>query len=254
MTDLSGRRALVTGSSRGIGAAIAEKLALSGADVVVTGRSPAVIEQAERIAALCNDAVRVTGRKVDVTKADEVEELAAAVGPVDILVNNVGGSLGTKSFLGGDARYFQDVMELNLLSTFLVSKAFLGGMMDRRYGRIVNVSSVFGRESGGGAAYNAAKAAVIALSKAMANELAPYGVLVNSVAPGSIRFPGSSWDKRWIADEAKTQQFVDSNMPLGRFGTPDEVAEVVCFLASEQAQFVTGACWTVDGGQSRSNI
>ena len=254
MTDLSGRRALVTGSSRGIGAAIAEKLALAGANVVVTGRSSAVPEQAERIAALCNTATRVTGYRVDVTQADEVEALAAAAGAVDILVNNVGGSLGTKSFLAGDASYFKDVMELNLLSTFLVSKAFVAGMMDRSFGRIINVSSVFGRESGGGAAYNAAKAAVIALSKAMANELAPHGILVNSVAPGSIRFPGSSWDKRWRADQAKTQQFLDANMPLGRFGTPDEVAEVVCFLASDQARFVTGACWTVDGGQSRSNI
>ena len=254
MSELSGRTALVTGASRGIGTAIAEKLAASGAHVVLAARSEAVRQQAHRIQQLCGDAVRVTAHQADVTKPDHVAHLASSVGPVDILVNNVGGSLGTMSFLNSDVHYVNNVLDLNVLSTYLVSKAFVAGMMERRDGQIINVSSVFGREAGGGAIYNAAKSAVIALTKAMANELAPHGIRVNSVAPGSIRFPGSSWDKRWTAGQPKTQKFIDANMPLGRFGSPEEVAEVVCFLASDRARFVTGACWTVDGGQSRSNI
>jgi 3-oxoacyl-[acyl-carrier protein] reductase len=127
-------------------------------------------------------------------------------------------------------------------------------MRRRGSGRIIFISSVYGRESGGRAAYNVAKAAEISLAKALARELAPEKILVNTVAPGSLMFPGSSWERRQKQDPEGMAAFVKLDMPLGRFGTPEEVANVVTFLASEQASLVSGACWTVDGGQSRSLI
>jgi len=122
------------------------------------------------------------------------------------------------------------------------------------YGRISLIASVHGREAGGRASYNVAKTAEISLAKALALEPAPSGILVNAVAPGSLMFPGSSWERRQQADPVGIDAFVRSDLPLARFGAPEEVAAVVTFLASERASLVSGACWTVDGGQSRSLI
>ena len=121
-------------------------------------------------------------------------------------------------------------------------------------GRIIAISSIFGRESGGRTAYNALKAASISLTKSLAHQFAPNNILVNSVAPGSLLFPGSSWDRREQADPEGIAAFVRSELPLGRFGTPEEVAAVVAFLASAPASLVSGACIPVDGAQSHSNI
>jgi 3-oxoacyl-[acyl-carrier protein] reductase len=127
-------------------------------------------------------------------------------------------------------------------------------MVERRSGSIVIVSSIYGRESGGAATYNAAKAAELSLAKQLARQLAPHNVRVNAVAPGSIIFPGGSWQRRVDADPEAMRRFVQSDMPLGRFGQPEEVANVIVFLGSSRASLVTGACLNVDGGQSRSNI
>jgi 3-oxoacyl-[acyl-carrier protein] reductase len=121
-------------------------------------------------------------------------------------------------------------------------------------GRIIAISSIFGRETGGRTAYNALKAASISLTKSLARQLGPQKILVNSVAPGSLLFPGSSWERRLQADPEGIERFVKSELPLGRFGTPEEVAAVVVFLASSAASLVSGACLAVDGAQSRSNI
>jgi 3-oxoacyl-[acyl-carrier protein] reductase len=118
----------------------------------------------------------------------------------------------------------------------------------------VNISSIWGRESGGTATYNAVKAAEISLAKSLSRELAPLNIRVNSVAPGSIFFPGGSWDRRLQADPKGITDFMKANIPFGRFGTPEEVADVVVFLCSARATWVTGACLPVDGGQSRSNL
>jgi 3-oxoacyl-[acyl-carrier protein] reductase len=134
------------------------------------------------------------------------------------------------------------------------SRAVIPSMIERRAGAIVIVSSIYGRESGGGTTYNAAKAAELSLAKQLARQLAPHNVRVNAVAPGSIIFPGGSWQRRVDADPEAMRRFVESDMPLGRFGRPEEVANVIVFLSSTCASLISGACLNVDGCQSRSNI
>ena len=133
---------------------------------------------------------------------------------------------------------------------------FIPAMKKQKSGSIIFISSIFGRESGGAtlSIYNATKSALISMAKVMATELAGEGIRVNSVAPGSIRFPGGSWDKRCIDDPEGMAKFIENELPIGRFGMVEEVANVVSFLSSEKASLVTGACLNVDGGQSRSLI
>jgi len=174
-------------------------------------------------------------------------------GRIDVLVNNVGGSRwGELEALSEDD--WRQVYDLNFFSTLRMARLVVPTMKRQGGGRIINIASIWGRESGGAMTYNTSKAAVISLSKAMARELAPHGILVNSVAPGSILFPGGSWDRRQRENPAAIEQFVKHELPLGRFGRPEEVAAVVVFLASERASLVSGACITVDGCQSRSLI
>jgi len=247
---LKGRVAAVTGGTRGIGLAIAELLADEGANVAVCARSQASLESVRDRGWLAVEA--------DMTREDDAKrfvDLAAAKwGRLDILVNNAGGSLGGGSFTQSSIEQWRAVMDANVMSTLYASKAAVPHMRAARWGRIIHIASVWGRESGGGSAYNAAKAAVISMSKSMAQDLAKDGILVNVVAPGSVWFPEGGWDKRMQADPAKIEAFVKSDMPLGRFGAPEEVAAVVALLASERGGLVTGACWAVDGSQGKSNI
>jgi 3-oxoacyl-[acyl-carrier protein] reductase len=247
---LKGRVAAVTGGTRGIGLAIAQLLADEGAHVAVCARSEASL-----------DAARARGWlavQADMTREEDaarfIDAAASKWGRLDILVNNVGGSLGGGTFTQSTAEQWRAVLDANVMSTLYASKASIPYMRTAKWGRIIHIASVWGRESGGGSAYNAAKAAVISMSKSMAQDLAKEGILVNVVAPGSVWFPDGGWDKRLQADPAKIEAFVQSDMPLGRFGKPEEVAAVVALLASDRAGLVTGACWSVDGSQGRSNI
>jgi 3-oxoacyl-[acyl-carrier protein] reductase len=253
---LDGRAALVTGSSRGIGRATARALALEGCRVAVTSRGgpdlDAAVAEIRAAAGRDDAALPFAG---DLTTAEGVAAVTsaalAALGPIEILVNNLGGS-GARHFHDADERDLAAILDRNLWPAFRVSKALLPAMRARGGGAIVHVTSVWGREAGGSPSYNVAKSAEISLAKAMARDLAADHIRVNSVAPGSILFPGGGWDRRQKADPEGIAAFVQRELPWGRFGTPDEVADVVAFLCSPRAAWITGASVAIDGAQGRA--
>ena len=180
-----------------------------------------------------------------------VDGAVSAFGGLDIVVSNVGGS-GARTIDDMDAADLQSVLEKNLFPALHVTHAALPALRARGGGVIALIASIWGREGGGSPSYNVAKAAEISLAKAMAADLAKDGIRVLSVAPGSTLFPGGSWERRQREDPDGIAAFVERELPWGRLGTVDEIADVVAFLVSGRASWVVGTCVTVDGGQSRS--
>ncbi|MCZ6676331.1 MAG: glucose 1-dehydrogenase [Candidatus Poribacteria bacterium] len=246
---------IVTGASRGIGKAIALGFAAEGARMSICGRTPETLEAStNEIQSL---GAEVLARPTDVTQGEDAEafvkETLDKYGRIDVLINNVGGSRWTPTPEISDQEW-HEILDLNFVSAARMSRAVIPTMQEQGSGVIIMISSIYGREGGGHITYNAAKAAGISMSKSLARELAQDNIRVNNVAPGSILFPGGGWARRQKADPEGMAAFVKSDMPLGRFGKPEEIANVVVFLASERASLVTGACINVDGCQSHSNI
>jgi 3-oxoacyl-[acyl-carrier protein] reductase len=244
---LYGKVALVTGSGQGIGRASAEHLARAGADIVINYRSNSATANEAR------NSIEALGRRclvvqADVSQEEEVAQLFARttqeLGPVTILVNNAG-TTRDKLMLQMSLADFEHVMNSNLRSAFLCTKAALRGMMKARWGRIVNVSSVAGLlGSAGQANYASSKSAIIGLTLSTAREMASRGITANAVTPGFIPTELTS-----ALTEQQRQYMLDMT-PLGRFGSTDEVAAAICFLCSPQAGYITGQILAIDGGMS----
>jgi 3-oxoacyl-[acyl-carrier protein] reductase len=274
---LDGKAALVTGGSRGIGQAIAIKLAGEGADVAVNYQSSKdqaadvidfinktdridnldelikmidimdTVEQAKEV----RDMIESMGRhsiicQANVGKMDEVNKMrdkaVAEFGKIDILVNNAG-IVKDKSFVKMTSEMWDDVISVNLTGTFNCTKAVIDGMLERQYGRIVNISSVIGRMGNRGQAnYAASKAGIIGLTQTLAKEFADKGVTVNAVAPGFI---GTDMLK---SVPAKIMEKILAQIPMGRLGKPEEIASAVAYLVSPEAGYITGQVIDINGG------
>ena len=255
---LTEKIAVVTGSSRGLGLASARALAAEGCRVCICARGEeSLAEAAIEVEALAKKPGMVAAVQADVSTTAGVElvieRCVETFGGLDILVNNVGRAAGS-DILGTTDAEWQDAIDETLFPAIRASRLAVPHMKARGGGVILMIASIWGRESGGRMTYNAVKAAEISLAKAMAQQLAPMNIRVNSVAPGSILFPGGSWAKRQQADPEGIAEFIKRDLPFGRMGRADEVANVVAFLASSRASWVSGASITVDGCQSRSNI
>jgi 3-oxoacyl-[acyl-carrier protein] reductase len=254
--DLTDKVAIVTGSSRGLGLASAVALAAEGCHVCICARGEARLrEAAGEVAAVARTKDHVVAVAADLNEAKGVQAVvdrtADAFGGIDILVNNVGLAAGGGLLDTTDAQW-QEAIDQTLTPAVRASRLVVPHMQRRGGGSIVIIASIFGREAGGRMTYNAVKAAEISLAKSLAQQLAPSNIRVNSVSPGSILFEGGSWWRRQQADPAGIAEFVRRELPFGRFGKPEEVGDVVAFLCSARASWISGTSIVVDGCQSRA--
>jgi gluconate 5-dehydrogenase len=247
---LEGKRALITGGSRGLGRAMAQALADAGADLVLVGREQSHLETAAR-------EMETVKRRIDIVPADmstpepaqrACERILSDFGPIHILINNVGGrriSIPTEQLPLED---WQRIIDLNVTSTFLCCKLIGGEMVRRRSGRIINIASIAGiiaSKGIHGRTYETAKAAIMAFTKALAVDWAPYNVTVNAIAPGTFL---TDPNRRWFREKPELEQTFLSLVPMGRLGEACEIGPLALYLASDASSYMTGTTLVIDGG------
>ena len=241
MIDLKGKKVLVTGASGGIGKAIALELSLSGADLCLTGRNKSELENLQKtIGGNCQIIISDLSNSEGINNlADQAQEI---MGQIDILVNNAG-ITKDNLFMRMSEDDWNEVININLNSIFKLTKQMIKGMIKRRYGRIINITSVIGVAGGAGQSnYSASKAGIIAMSKSLAQEVGSRSVTVNSIAPGFIETNMTAE----LSDDRKED--ILRSISVGRLGKPDDIAGAVCFLASDKASYITGQTIHINGG------
>jgi gluconate 5-dehydrogenase len=247
---LDGRRALITGGSRGLGRAVAQALAEAGADLVLVGRDMSTLQHAKEELLLLNRRVELVGGDLStpIGAQQACERVLADHGPIHILVNNVGGrreNIATETMALED---WQRLMDLNLTSAFVCTKLIGGPMLQRRSGRIINIGSICGQIAGRnifGRHYETAKAALAGFTRAVAADWAPHGVTVNAIAPGGFM---TDANRRWFRERPEFQGQIEAWIPMGRLGEPDELGPLAVYLASDASSYMTGSILTIDGG------
>jgi len=246
--ELAGKACLVAGASRGIGRGIAIALAREGARIAAVARG--VSDLRTLVDQLGDGHVAIAA---DVTTADganvAIDSAVKAFGGLDCIVCVAGKSFARDAAAMDDADFAKS-LDANLWSAERIAQRAVPHMQNG--GSITLISSIWGREAGGAPGYNVAKAGVIALGKALARDYAKLNIRVNTIAPGSIRFPGGGWDRRAQTDPTLIADMLKRDLPFGRFGTVEEVANVVAFIASPRASWISGACIVVDGAQSHA--
>ena len=241
MIDLKGKKVLVTGASGGIGKAIALELSSSGADLCLTGRNKSELENIQKIIGVnCPIIISDLSNSEGINNlADQAQEI---MGQIDILVNNAG-ITKDNLFMRMSEDDWNEVININLNSIFKLTKLLIKGMIKRRYGRIINITSVIGVAGGAGQSnYSASKAGIIAMSKSLAQEVGSRSITVNSIAPGFIETNMTAE----LSDDRRED--ILKSISVGRLGKPDDIAGAVCFLASDKASYITGQTIHINGG------
>jgi gluconate 5-dehydrogenase len=247
---LEGRRALVTGGSRGLGRAMAQAFAEAGADLILVGRDSDSLYQArQELNELGRDVqIRVADLTTPAATQTMCDTVLTQFGPIDILVNNVGGRRENLDIENTSPEDWQRLMDLNLTSAVVCTRRFGGAMLPRRWGRVINVASICGQIATRGIHgrhYETAKAALVGFTKAVAADWAPHGVTVNAIAPGGFM---TDPNRRWFRERPEFQKEFETMVPMGRLGEPHELGPLALYLASEASSYMTGAVLVIDGG------
>jgi 3-oxoacyl-[acyl-carrier protein] reductase len=254
--DLGGKVAFVGGSTRGIGLAIARAFAREGASVVLTGRNADALEHARIACERENSRSQVLALQADLTDKTQIEhslrDSVRVLGKLDAVVPNVGSGTAKAGWALEPADWAEG-LNVNLLSGAALASAAMPYLLNREGCSVTFVASIAGVESiGAPVTYEAAKAALLSTMKALSRLLGPHAVRVNAVAPGNVFFPGGTWERKVAERPEHFDAYIRREVPLQRFGRPEEIADAVVFLASVRAAFITGACLTVDGGQTHA--
>jgi NAD(P)-dependent dehydrogenase (short-subunit alcohol dehydrogenase family) len=247
---LTNRRALITGGSRGLGRSMAQAFAEAGASLVLVGRDSESLEHAQRELTAFSPSVEILSS--DIGDPAAVEAMCATAlkrfGPIDILVNNVGGRRLSVPTEQETLAEWQQLIDLNLTSAFLCTRMIGGAMLERRWGRVINIASIcaiIATKGIQGRHYETAKAALVGFTRGVAADWAPHGVTVNAIAPGTFL---TEPNRRWFQERPGFQSQIESQIPMGRLGAPDEIGPLALYLASDASSFMTGATLVIDGG------